>query len=66
MLSFGFDKIAIVVFAIFEDSVRYIVLPFVKDLLTHIKHLSKVWKVFFIALAVILQVLDSFGAVRSG
>jgi hypothetical protein len=63
LFPFAFDEFAGVVFGVVEDRVGYVILPFVEDLLTHVKHLPKLRKVRLVALAVILQVFDGFRAV---
>ena len=63
LFPFAFDEFAGVVFGIVKDRVGYVILPFVEDLLTHVKHLPKLRKVRLVALAVILQVFDGFRAV---
>jgi hypothetical protein len=64
LFSLAFDELAHIVFGIVEDRVGYVILPFVEDLLAHFNHFAKVRKVILVALAVILQVLDSFRAIR--
>lgn len=63
LFPFAFDEFAGVVFGVVEDRVGYVILPFVEDLLAHVKHLPKLRKVRLVALAVILQVFDGFCAV---
>lgn len=63
MITLGFEEITHIVFAIVEDCVGYVIFPLVEDLHTHVKHITKLGKVHFVALAVVLQVFDSLRAV---
>lgn len=63
LITLGFDEIAHIVFAIVEDCVGYVILPLVEDLHTHVKHITKLGQVRFVALAVVLQVFDGLRAV---
>ena len=63
IITLGFDEITHIVFAIVEDCVGYVILPLVEDLHTHVKHVTKLRQVDFVALAVVLQEFDSLSAV---